>query len=97
MVDCADTAGSTAFIWDHVINDRAHVKKYAIGTENHFVENLRQACKPKGIEVVNIGAAQLGEVKGAGCGCATMARNDPPHLVALLDLLRQGKELAYNE
>ena len=26
-----------------------------------------------------------------GCGCATMSRNDPPHLVAILDLLRQGK------
>jgi hypothetical protein len=25
-----------------------------------------------------------------GCGCATMSRNDPPHLVAMLDLLRQG-------
>ena len=26
-----------------------------------------------------------------------MSRNDPPHLVALLDLLRQGKTMAYNE
>ena len=25
-----------------------------------------------------------------GCGCATMSRNDPPHLVAILDLLRRG-------
>jgi quinolinate synthase len=25
-----------------------------------------------------------------------MSRNDPPHLVALLDLLRQGKDLNYN-
>ena len=25
-----------------------------------------------------------------GCGCATMSRNDPPHLVAILDLLRKG-------
>ena len=25
-----------------------------------------------------------------------MSRNDPPHLVALLDLLRQGKSLGYN-
>jgi quinolinate synthase len=31
-----------------------------------------------------------GELYG-GCGCATMSRNDPPHLVALLDLLRQGR------
>jgi quinolinate synthase len=27
----------------------------------------------------------------AGCGCATMSRNDPPHLVGLLDLLRRGR------
>jgi quinolinate synthase len=27
----------------------------------------------------------------AGCGCATMSRNDPPHLAGMLDLLRQGK------
>ena len=26
-----------------------------------------------------------------------MSRNDPPHLVALLDLLRQGKTMNYNE
>lgn len=26
-----------------------------------------------------------------------MSRNDPPHLVALIDLLRQGKTMAYNE
>ena len=26
-----------------------------------------------------------------------MSRNDPPHLVALLDLLRQGKPLSYNQ
>ena len=32
------------------------------------------------------------EIGGSmGCGCATMSRNDPPHLVAVLDLLRQGK------
>ena len=26
----------------------------------------------------------------AGCGCATMSRNDPPHLAGMLDLLRKG-------
>lgn len=26
-----------------------------------------------------------------------MSRNDPPHLVALVDLLRQGKTMSYNE
>jgi quinolinate synthase len=26
-----------------------------------------------------------------GCGCATMSRNDPPHLVAMVDLLFKGR------
>ena len=26
-----------------------------------------------------------------GCGCATMSRNDPPHLAGMLDLLRRGE------
>ena len=34
---------------------------------------------------------------GIGCGCATMSRNDPPHLVGLVDLLRQGKTMDYNQ
>ena len=97
VVDVADTAGSTAFIWDHVMHDRAGTAKYAIGTENHMVENLKQAASAKGISVVNVGNAQLSDSSSMGCGCATMSRNDPPHLVALLDLLRQGKAPAYNE
>jgi quinolinate synthase len=35
----------------------------------------------------------LADVPGsdiAGCGCATMSRNDPPHLAGMLDLLRKG-------
>jgi quinolinate synthase len=61
-----------------------------------MVENLKQACLAKGIEVVNLGDAPLAGMPGMGCGCATMSRNDPPHLVALLDLLRQGKGPEYN-
>lgn len=96
VVSLADSAGSTAFIWQQVMEDQAGVKKYAIATENHMVENLRQAAAAKGITVVNVGQAALGGVPGMGCGCATMSRNDPPHLVALLDLLRQGKDLDFN-
>lgn len=97
VADIADSAGSTAFLWDQVINDRAGTKKYAVGTENHMVENLKQAGLAKGIEVVNLGDAPLMGLPGMGCGCATMSRNDPPHLVALLDLLRQGKVPEYNQ
>lgn len=96
-VDLADSHGSTAYIWKHVTHDTAGTKKYAIATENHLVQNLRQHCAALGIDVVNVGDAKLVPYQGAGCGCATMSRNDPPHLVALLDLLRQGKPPAYNQ
>lgn len=98
VIRVVDKAGSTAFIWDYVVNDRGNTKRYAIGTENHMVNNLKQYCKPLNIEVVNLAEAPIGDTaKGIGCGCATMSRNDPPHLVALLDLLRQGKAMNYNE
>ncbi|KTD82789.1 quinolinate synthase NadA [Legionella waltersii] len=98
VIKVAQYAGSTAFIWDYVVHDRAGTKHYAIGTENHMVDNLKQYCKNLGITVVNLAEAPKNEEeKGIGCGCATMSRNDPPHLVALLDLLRQGKQLPYNE
>ncbi|CZG42228.1 quinolinate synthase NadA [Legionella pneumophila serogroup 1] len=98
VIKVADYSGSTAFIWDLVVHDKAGTKSYAIGTENHMVENLKQYCKNLGIRVVNLAEApQKDAEKGVGCGCATMSRNDPPHLVALLDLLRQGKSMPYNE
>lgn len=98
VIRAAHHAGSTAFIWDYVVHDRAGTKHYAIGTENHMVSNLKQHCKSLGITVVNLGEAPKSpDEKGIGCGCATMSRNDPPHLVALVDLLRQGKAMPYNE
>ncbi len=97
VIRVAHQAGSTAFIWDFVVHDRAGTQHYAIATENHMVENLKQYCRPLGITVVNLAEApkKQGE-KGVGCGCATMSRNDPPHLVALVDLLRLGKSMNYN-
>ncbi|QDP72442.1 quinolinate synthase NadA [Legionella israelensis] len=98
VIRVAQHSGSTAFIWDFVVHDRTGSKRYAIGTENHMVENVKQYCKPLGIEVVNLAEAPKSpDEKGMGCGCATMSRNDPPHLVGLLDLLRQGKTMSYNE
>lgn len=88
--------GSTALIWDYVTQDKAGTKKYAIGTENHMVQHLKEYCASKNIQIVNLGDAIIAGAKGMGCGCATMARNDPPHLVALLDLLRQGKAPEFN-
>ena len=98
VIRVAQHSGSTAFIWDYVVNDKAGTKQYAIGTENHLVENLKQYCNTLGIKVVNLAEVPKSDKeKGMGCGCATMSRNDPPHLVALVDLLRQGKALPYNE
>lgn len=97
VVDIANRTGSTAFIWNHVSQDNAKTRKYAIGTENHLVNNLRQHCKTLNIDVVNLANAPInGVMNKMGCGCATMSRNDPPHLVALLDLLRQGILIDYN-
>jgi quinolinate synthase len=95
-VDAADSCGSTAFISTQVLNDLAGTKKYAVGTENHMVKNLKHRCLKKGIEVVHVADAPLSGFKGMGCGCATMSRNDPPHLVGTLDLLRKGDNLAAN-
>ena len=98
VVRVAQHTGSTAFIWDYVVHDRAKTQQYAIGTENHMVDNLKQHCTTLGIKVVNLAEAPKPTLAtGMGCGCATMSRNDPPHLVALLDLLRQGKSMAYNQ
>lgn len=96
VVSIADGYGSTAYLWDEVTNDRSKVGKYAIGTENHMVKNLREICQKNHIEVVNLSDIPQSPFKKSGCGCATMSRNDPPHLVAVLDLLRQGKVPAFN-
>ncbi|MBS0359274.1 MAG: quinolinate synthase NadA [Proteobacteria bacterium] len=95
VVDVANGCGSTAYLWDQVTNDRAGTQKYAVGTENHMVKNLKEFCANKGIEVVNVSDIPNNKRK-MGCGCATMSRNDPPHLVAVLDLLRQGKLPEFN-
>lgn len=97
VVQAADSCGSTAFIYQQVTTDRAATRKYAVGTENHMVQNLAVHCRAQGIEVVSVGDAVIDQLSGRGCGCATMSRNDPPHLVAVLDLLRQGKSLDANE
>jgi quinolinate synthase len=96
VMNASDSYGSTAFIWDQVLNDKAKTQHYAIATENHMVNYLKQQGKARGITVVNVAEAPIANSPQVGCGCATMSRNDPPHLVALLDILRQGKSLPYN-
>lgn len=84
----ADGSGSTNYLWGEFEKSKRGAK-LAIGTEGHFVKNARSEAAQRGIEVVH-----LAEIPGStlgGCGCATMSRNDPPHLAGMLDLLRQGK------
>jgi quinolinate synthase len=88
VVALADGFGSTSQLWKRVL-DAPKGSRFAVATEGHFVRNLAEQAALRGIEVVHL--ADVPGDAAAGCGCATMSRNDPPHLVALLDLLRQGK------
>jgi quinolinate synthase len=90
VVDAADGAGSTAYLWKAVLDAKAG-DRLAIGTEGHFVRNAREVAKDRGVELVNLADVPAKVGGSLGCGCATMSRNDPPHLVAILDLLKQGK------
>lgn len=90
VVDAADGAGSTAYLWKAVM-DAAPGTKLAIATEGHFVRNAREQAALRGVEVVNMADIPAPEFAAMGCGCATMSRNDPPHLVAMLDLLAKGR------
>ncbi len=90
VVDVADGAGSTKFLWNEVMSAAAG-SRLAIATEGHFVRNARDQGALRGVEVVNVADIPTPEFSSMGCGCATMSRNDPPHLVAMLDLLRRGR------
>ena len=88
VVERADGAGSTSYLWSHVMELPAGTR-VAVGTEGHFVRNLSEQAARRDVEVRHL--ADLPGLAEAGCGCATMSRNDPPHLVALLDLLSRGR------
>jgi len=88
VVDAADGAGSTKYLWNEMLTAKPGAR-LAIGTEGHFVRNAREQAALRGVEVVNV--ADVPGEKSMGCGCATMSRNDPPHLVATMDLLRRGE------
>jgi quinolinate synthase len=89
-VRAADGEGSTAYLWKQVMRAPAG-SKLAIGTEGHFVRNAREQAALRGVEVVHLAEIPEAGLGVGGCGCATMSRNDPPHLVGLLDLLRRGQ------
>jgi quinolinate synthase len=87
-VDVADGVGSTAYLWKELM-DAPPGSKLAIGTEGHFVRNAKDQGALRGVEVRHL--ADVPNFAQAGCGCATMSRNDPPHLAGMLDLLRRGE------
>jgi quinolinate synthase len=90
----ADGSGSTSYLWNEVMNSPPR-SKFAVGTEGHFVRNLKEQAATKDIEVKHLAEATLDhddeDLTIGGCGCATMSRNDPPHLAGMLDLLRKGE------
>ena len=90
VVDVADGAGSTKYLWDAVTSAESG-DKLAIATEGHFVSNAKEQARLRGVEIVHMADIPSPEFEAQGCGCATMSRNDPPHLVAILDLLRRGE------
>ena len=90
VVDAADGAGSTKYLWA-AVTDAAPGDKLAIATEGHFCRNAREQGALRGVDVVNLADVPDPAFASMGCGCATMSRNDPPHLVAILDLLRKGE------
>jgi quinolinate synthase len=90
VVHAADGSGSTNFLWKALMAAQPG-DRIAVGTEGHFVDNARTQMAPRGVEVVNLADIDDPAFPSMGCGCATMSRNDPPHLVATLDLLRQGR------
>jgi quinolinate synthase len=87
VIERCDGSGSTRYLWHEVLS-AAPGSRFAVGTEGHFVRNLREQAALRDISVEHL--ADVPNSPSAGCGCATMSRNDPPHLVALLDLLRRG-------
>ena len=89
VVQAADGSGSTNYLWKQIMEAPAG-SKLAVGTEGHFVRNAREQAKLHGVEVMHLADIPDPSFRSAGCGCATMSRNDPPHLAGMLDLLRKG-------
>ncbi|MFT4541198.1 MAG: quinolinate synthase [Planctomycetota bacterium] len=90
VVNAADGSGSTHYLWNEVMS-APRGSKLVIGTEGHFVRNARDAGSDRGVEVRHLAEIPQAGSGIAGCGCATMSRNDPPHLAGMLDLLRRGE------
>jgi quinolinate synthase len=89
-VQASDGSGSTNYLWNAVLEAKPG-DKLVIGTEGHFVRNAAELGRQRGVEVKHLADIPDRAFAMAGCGCATMSRNDPPHLAGMLDLLRKGE------
>ncbi len=95
-VEAADGSGSTHYLWNEVMQ-APRGAKIAIGTEGHFVKNARAHAAQRGVEIMHLADIPDERFTSGGCGCATMSRNDPPHLAGMLDLLRKGEAPEINK
>ncbi|HEX8323852.1 MAG TPA: quinolinate synthase NadA [Tepidisphaeraceae bacterium] len=82
VVQKADLAGSTAFIVDQVKKAPAGTR-WAIGTETHLVNRLRNQFPEQHISVLS----------DCQCLCTTMFRIDLPHLCWVIENLVEGTVL----
>ncbi|MGH9338615.1 MAG: quinolinate synthase NadA [Acidobacteriota bacterium] len=82
VVQKADQAGSTEKIIQVVRNSEAG-SKWAVGTEMHLVNRLREEMKPEGKFVTSL--------EEHGCLCSTMFRIGQQHLLASLENLLEGR------
>ena len=89
VVALADGSGSTDYLWKAVASAPSGAR-IAIGTEGHFVRNAREQAALRNVTVTHLADIPDPALSSRGCGCATMSRNDPPHLAAILDLLLKG-------
>ena len=80
VVQQADYCGSTAFIIK-TIEEAPYGSKWAIGTENHLVNRLKNLNPDKFISPLSMYA----------CQCATMFRIDPEHLLESLEAVSRGE------
>jgi quinolinate synthase len=82
VADLADEVGSTEFILRTVRGSEAGTR-WVVGTELHMVGRLAREMEPRGVAVTSLNPS--------ACLCSTMYRIDAPHLLWVLENLREGR------
>ena len=86
----ADGQGSTHYLWNAVMEAQAgrpHCHRHRRALR---AQRARPRTPARCRDRAPRRHPRSGSFESAGCGCATMSRNDPPHLAGMLDLLRKG-------